>query len=71
MIKQLLMSGTKKLSRKWKSGDKILDTHVGSASSLIAAERAGLQYVGFEKDEYYYEVSQKRIKEEGVRDETD
>lgn len=54
-----------------KSGDKILDTHVGSASSLIAAERAGLQYVGFEKDEYYYEVSQKRIKEEWERDETD
>ena len=52
-----------------KIGDKILDTHVGSASSLIAAERAGLQYVGFEKDEYYYKVSQKRIKEEGVRDE--
>lgn len=26
---------------------KILDTHVGSASSLIAAHDAGLQYVGF------------------------
>lgn len=27
-----------------KSGDKILDTHVGSASSLIACHRAGLKY---------------------------
>lgn len=44
-----------------KPGDIILDTHVGSASSLIAAERAGLQYVGFEKDEYYFDISKKRL----------
>lgn len=44
-----------------KTGDIILDTHVGSASSLIAAERAGLQYVGFEKDEYYFDISKKRL----------
>lgn len=44
-----------------KAGDIILDTHVGSASSLIAAERAGLQYVGFEKDEYYFDISKKRL----------
>lgn len=40
-------------------GMKILDTHVGSASSLIAAHDAGLQYVGFELDKYYYDVSKK------------
>ncbi len=34
-------------------GMKILDTHVGSASSLMAAHDAGLQYVGFELDKYY------------------
>lgn len=40
-------------------GMKILDTHVGSASSLIAAHDAGLYYVGFELDKYYYDVSKK------------
>ena len=34
--------------------DKILDTHVGSASSLIACHRAGLKYWGFEIDPIYY-----------------
>lgn len=42
-------------------GMKFLDTHVGSASSLMAAHDAGLQYVGFEKDKYYYELSKKRL----------
>lgn len=44
-------------------GMKILDTHVGSGSSLIAAHDAGLQYVGFELDEYYYKISKKRLEE--------
>ena len=47
-----------------KEGDKILDTHVGSASSLIACHRAGFQYIGFEKDEYYYNLSNKRLEQE-------
>lgn len=42
---------------------KFLDTHVGSASSLMAAHDAGLQYVGFEKDKYYYDLSKKRLKQ--------
>lgn len=44
-------------------GMKILDTHVGSASSLIAAHDARLQYVGFELDECYYKISKKRLEE--------
>ena len=44
-------------------GMKLLDTHVGSASSLITAHDAGLQYVGFELDKYYYELSKKRLEE--------
>lgn len=44
-------------------GMKLLDTHVGSASSLIAAHDAGLQYVGFELDKHYYELSKKRLEE--------
>lgn len=46
-----------------KPGQKILDTHVGSASSLIAAHDAGLNYVGFEIDEYYYKKSKQRLDE--------
>lgn len=44
-----------------KPGDKILDTHVGSASSLIACEDFGFQYVGFEIDEEYYKLGQERL----------
>lgn len=44
-----------------KGGDKILDTHVGSASSLIACHRAGLQYWGFEIDPAYYKAAKKRL----------
>ena len=46
-----------------KKGDKILDTHVGSASSLIACENLGFQYVGFELDKDYYDVATKRLKD--------
>ena len=42
-------------------GDKILDTHVGSASSLIACEDLGFKYVGFELDETYYKESKERL----------
>jgi len=46
------------------AGWKILDTHVGSGSSLIACEREGFKYVGFEIDEDYYKDAVKRIKRE-------
>lgn len=42
-------------------GDLILDTHVGSASSLIACEDMGFRYVGFEIDEVYYRESKERL----------
>ena len=42
-------------------GQLILDTHVGSASSLIACEQLGFDYVGFEIDQDYYEAAQKRM----------
>lgn len=47
-----------------KSGDKILDTHVGSASSLIACHRAGLEYWGFEIDPVYYKTAKERLDRE-------
>ena len=51
------------LSKYAKRGDKILDTHVGSASSLIACYKNGFDYVGFERDPYYYELANKRLEE--------
>lgn len=46
------------------SGWIILDTHVGSASSLIAFESFGLDYVGFEIDKDYFEKAKERIEKE-------
>ena len=42
-------------------GNKILDTHCGSASSLIACHETGRKYVGFEIDEEYYTKARKRL----------
>jgi len=44
-----------------KKGDKILDTHCGSASSLIACHNLGFEFIGFELDEYYYKLANKRL----------
>ncbi len=46
-----------------KPGDKILDTHVGSASSLIACYNLGFDFLGFEIDRFYFEQASQRIKE--------
>jgi site-specific DNA-methyltransferase (adenine-specific) len=43
-----------------KEGDTILDTHVGSGSSRIAAHRAGLDFTGYELDPDYYAAQEKR-----------
>lgn len=45
-------------------GDKILDTHVGSASSLIACKQMGFDYIGFEIDPDYYKQACERIDRE-------
>ena len=45
-----------------KPGDLILDTHVGSASSLIACIELGFDYVGYELDPDYYKAATERIK---------
>ena len=44
-----------------KPGYKILDTHVGSASSLIACYRLGFKYYGFEIDKQYYDDAAARL----------
>ena len=45
-------------------GDVILDTHVGSGSSLIACHHKGHKYIGFEIDETYYKLAKERIEKE-------
>jgi site-specific DNA-methyltransferase (adenine-specific) len=46
-----------------KKGDKILDTHVGSGSSLIAGWEEGFEDCGFELDEDYYKAACNRIEQ--------
>jgi site-specific DNA-methyltransferase (adenine-specific) len=42
--------------------DKILDTHLGSGSSRIAAHKAKLDFVGCELDKEYFDAQEKRFK---------
>ena len=44
-----------------KEGDKILDTHAGSASSLVACHRSGFDCWGFEIDKDYYKKAKLRL----------
>ena len=43
-------------------GNLILDTHLGSGSSRIAAHKAGLSFVGYEIDREYYEAAERGFK---------
>ena len=52
------------INKYTKPGDAILDTHVGSASSLIACHNMQRKFVGFEIDEKYYQLANKRLTEE-------
>lgn len=55
------------LNRYAKPGDTILDTHVGSASSLIACRNTNHKYVGFEIDETYYTLAKDRLDRESAQ----
>ena len=44
-----------------KPTDKILDTHLGSGSSRIAAYKSGLSFIGIELDKDYFEAQEKRF----------
>lgn len=53
------------LSLYAKPGFKILDTHAGSASSLVACHRfGGLEYIGFEIDQDYFKAASERLERE-------
>lgn len=44
-----------------KEGDRILDTHLGSGSSAIAAHNLGFDFVGMELDADYFKSAQERF----------
>ena len=44
-----------------KQGQRILDTHLGSGSSAIAAHNLGFDFVGMELDKDYYDAAVKRF----------
>lgn len=44
-----------------KNGDKILDTHLGSGSSRIAAYKMGFDFWGYELDVDYFQAQEKRF----------
>lgn len=46
-----------------KEGNKILDTHLGSQSSRIAADKAGFDFIGFELDKDYFDAGCKRFED--------
>lgn len=52
------------LSKYAEPGHTILDTHVGSASSLIACHRTRHKFVGFEVDPVYFKDAKQRLDEE-------
>lgn len=52
------------LNKYAKPEDIILDTHVGSASSLIACYNTNHKYVGFEINEEYYQKAKQRLDQE-------
>ena len=44
-----------------KPGMKVIDTHLGSGSSRIAAYNANLDFWGYEIDKYYFDKQEKRF----------
>ena len=49
------------LDKYAKKGDRILDTHLGSGSSAIAAHDMDFDFVGYELDKDYFDAAQKRL----------
>ena len=44
-------------------GDIVLDNCIGSGTTAVAACNIGRHFIGFEKDEMYFRLAEKRIKE--------
>jgi site-specific DNA-methyltransferase (adenine-specific) len=50
-----------------KPGDKILDTHLGSGSSRIAAHDMGFSFWGYELDKDYFDAQEKRFANHAIQ----
>ena len=48
-------------------GDTVLDNCMGSGSTIVAAIREKRRYIGIEKDKKYFEIANKRIKNETMQ----
>ena len=46
-----------------KQGERIIDTHLGSGSSRIAAYKMGLEFVGCEINKEYFDLQEKRFQD--------
>ena len=51
------------LDKYAKTGDRILDTHLGSGSIAIACHNLGFDLVGYELDEDYFKAAKARLEE--------
>ena len=51
------------ISKFAEPGDKIIDTHAGSGSCLVAAYKTQHDFLGFELDEEYFTKADKRIRD--------
>lgn len=51
-----------------KEGDRVLDTHLGSGSSAIAAHYGGFDFVGCELDQDYYKAAKERFERETAQE---
>lgn len=49
-------------SKYAKPGDRIIDTHLGSGSSRIAAYDLGFDFVGYEIDKEYFDKQEERFR---------
>lgn len=45
-------------------GDVVLDNCIGSGTTAVAAIRTGRHYIGFEIEQAYCEITERRIQEE-------
>jgi site-specific DNA-methyltransferase (adenine-specific) len=55
------------LNKYAKEGFTVIDTHAGSASSLIACHKLGFTYIGFEIDEEYHSKAAVRLESEKLQ----
>ena len=47
-------------------GDTVLDNCMGSGTTGVACVRTGRKFIGIEKDEIYFKIAEKRIRESGA-----